>query len=103
MEKLYKDGMTAVLVSPGYGAGWSTWMYEYPECLFDGKLAQMLLDHVDHQDVVEYCEKTYPDAYLGGLDDLEVIWLPTGTKFRITEYDGSEGVEILDEVVWTVA
>ena len=25
MKKYEKDGMVAVLVSPGYGAGWSTW------------------------------------------------------------------------------
>lgn len=103
MDKLIKDGKVAVLVSSGYGAGWSTWMYEYPDCLFDGKLAQMLLDHVDHQLVVEYCEEKYPDAYLGGLDDLEVVWLPTGTKFRITEYDGNEGVELFDDIGWDVA
>lgn len=103
MEKLVKDGNVAVLISPGYGAGWSTWMYEYPDCLFDGVLAQMLLDHVDHQEVVEYCEKKYPDSYLGGLDDLEVYWLPVGTHFRVNEYDGAESVEVLGEVDWNVA
>ena len=25
IEKVVRDGKVAVLVSPGYGAGWSTW------------------------------------------------------------------------------
>lgn len=27
MEKVIRDGKVAVLYSPGYGAGWSTWCY----------------------------------------------------------------------------
>jgi hypothetical protein len=31
------------------------------------------------------------------------MWLPIGTRFRITEYDGYEDVEIPEEVNWMVA
>jgi len=102
-NKLYKDGMTAILVSSGYGAGWSTWMPSYPECVFDPVLAQMVIDDVDYQQMLEYCEMRYPDAYYGGLEDIEIQWLKPGTLFRINEYDGSESVEVLDEVNWMMA
>jgi hypothetical protein len=41
--------------------------------------------------------------YYGGADKLEVMWLPIGTHFRIHEYDGSETVEVREEIVWSVA
>ena len=103
MKKLIKDGKTAILVSPGHGAGWSSWMYNHPDCVFDGELAQMILDKEDYEDLLKYCNKTYGEVYFGGLDNLEVVWLPLGTKFTIREYDGSESVEILEEVNWKEA
>jgi hypothetical protein len=36
-------------------------------------------------------------CYSGGVQDLKVAWIPEGTKFQITEYDGSESIELLDE------
>jgi hypothetical protein len=45
----------------------------------------------------------YPDVYCGGADDLSIQWLPVGTAFRIHEYDGSESVEIRDDIQWTIA
>lgn len=103
MEKLIKDGMVAVLVSQGYGAGWSTWNNGHPEIVFDPVLAQMVLDEVEYQQMVEYCEKRYPDCYLGGLQQLVVEWLMIGTNFRIDEYDGYESIEILGDIDWLVA
>ena len=103
MEKLVKDGMVAVLVSRGYGAGWSSWMSDAPECLFDPVLAQMLLDGEDEMEIATVAEKRYPNSYTGGVDGLTVKWLPVGTKFRIDEYDGAESIEILDEIHWNEA
>ncbi len=103
MEKLIKDGRVAVLVSRGFGAGWSTWMSEYPEALFDPVLAQMIVDGADEMEIATVAQKRYPDAYLGGLDGLNVEWLVIGTKFRVDEYDGAESIEILDEIHWEVA
>ena len=104
MEKLIRDGEVAVLVSGGFGAGWSTWNYDYPEMLYDAEVAQML-DCVepDWQAIQKYCQEKYPNAYLGGLDGLYVEWLPQGTAFRIHEYDGSETVEIRDKMNWEIA
>jgi hypothetical protein len=102
--KLIRDGEVAVLVSGGFGAGWSTWNYDYPEMLYDAEVAQML-DCVepDWQAIRKYCQEKYPNAYLGGLDGLYVEWLPQGTAFRIHEYDGSETVEIRDKMNWEIA
>ena len=35
--------------------------------------------------------------------DLEIVWLPVGTQFRIDEYDGSESLETAADVNWSVA
>lgn len=45
----------------------------------------------------------YSDAFLGGLKDLRVRWLPVGTQFRVTEYDGNEDIEINTEIDWITA
>ncbi len=103
MEKLIKDGRVAVLVSRGFGAGWSTWISDYPECLIDPVLAQMIVDGADEMEIATVAQKRYPDAYLGGLDGLTVQWLPVGTKFRIDEYDGAESIEILGDIYWNEA
>jgi hypothetical protein len=34
MEKVIKSGLVAVLISPDFGAGWSTWNSEIPEIIF---------------------------------------------------------------------
>jgi hypothetical protein len=35
--------------------------------------------------------------------DLEIVWLDVGTEFRINEYDGSESVEVKEEMLWLTA
>ena len=102
-EKLIENGKVAVLVSGGYGAGWSTWMYDYPDCLFDPVIAQMVIDGAEETEIAVVAEKRYPDAYLGGIDGIDVVWIPIGTHFRINEYDGAESIEYLNEVNWYVA
>jgi hypothetical protein len=45
----------------------------------------------------------YDDVFLGGFHQLEIAWLPIGTKFLIKQYDGSEYIETVDEIKWYVA
>jgi hypothetical protein len=101
--KLVRDGKVAVIVSGGFGAGWSTWNYDYPQMLYDPVIAEMLEAGESTENIEVYCAEKYPGAYLGGSDGLYVAWLPQGTAFRIHEYDGSETVEIRDEVKWEIA
>ena len=109
MEKLIRDGKVAVLVSRGFGAGWSTWNHEYPDMVFDPFIATIVAASTEdswEQDVSKitaYCALRYPDAYLGGLADLVVQWVPQGEQFRIEDYDGSETVRLVSQTEWITA
>lgn len=100
MEKLVKDGKVAVLVSPGFGAGWSTWARtSTEEILFDPEVAQAVLDG-DLEKAEKIAEAKYPDFYAGGACQLEVEWLEQGTRFLVEEYDGSESLRFLEDLVF---
>ena len=101
MEKVIRDGKVGVLVSPGFGAGFSTWGYP-TEAIFDPTLIE-LVENEKWQEAVDYCEDKWPKEYSGGVSDLVVFWVPEGTKFQITEYDGSESIEFLEDVNWITA
>ena len=100
--KVVRDGHVAVLYSPGFGAGWSTWNGAYPELMFDPALVKMVEQDSTEEELVTYCSLKYPGAYLGGLD-LRIEWVKEGTLFRVTDYDGNESVEYNDELTWLVA
>jgi len=104
MKKLIKDNAVAVVFSPGYGAGWYSWNNsEYgPELVFDPMIANMIL-HNKKEEFATYMAVRYPEAYSPGFDDLAVRWIPVGTKFRITEYDGNEEIEFFNDVEWLEA
>lgn len=106
IEKLIRNGCVAVLYSPGFGAGWSTWASEDAEALlFDPQIAD-LVDQgaVGWQEQAESIANIkYPDQYLGGLQDLQVAWIPQGAEFLVREYDGSESIELKEKVAWWTA
>lgn len=94
--KVIRDGKVAVLVSSGYGAGWSTWNGD-KSCLY-------------WPDVVAWVESgkvgdcPVPDDFCSlGADQLKIVWLPVGTAFRIHEHDGSESIEYQSDFSWEVA
>jgi hypothetical protein len=108
-ERLIRDGRVAVLYSPGYGAGWSTWCHEDHQMrlsmLFDPQIAD-IRDHAEEgwiDKVQAVATMKYPDTYLGGAKNLQVRWLPVGTHFRVVEYDGHESIEIESEIAWITA
>ena len=101
MEKVIKDGMVAILYSPGYGAGWSSWTH-YPECIFDPETVEWVMNY-KRESPPNWKEKFGEDFYDGGALGLTVMWLPIGTMFRINEYDGSETIEICGEEEWVIA
>ena len=101
MEKVIKDGKVAVLVSHGYGGGFYTWGAPV-EAIFD----PILVDLIEHQNTlkaIKYVKKTYPDAYEGGVGQLDIEWIPEGSKFIINEYDGSESLQLMDDTNWITA
>jgi hypothetical protein len=102
MEKVIRDGKVAILFSPGFGAGWYSWNQEHPEIVFD----PMIVDCVEKKDMAKletYIAMKYPEIYTGGLDDLTVKWISEGTLFRIHEYDGSESIEVKEDLDWLIA
>ena len=96
-----KDGKTAVLVSPGFGAGFSTW--NKPEMAVDFDLVEAFLSGDMNRFEYIVVEKYGENMYLGGMKDLMVVWVDEGKKFRIDEYDGNERVEILEDTNWFIA
>ena len=93
-----------VLISRGYGAGWSTW--NMPEIAFDERIIRAFECGISEEDMQELCIECgyvndYGDGpYMGGFDDLEVVDVPTNALFQIKEYDGSEWIEYFDEDEW---
>jgi len=102
MNKVIRDGLVAVLYSPGFGAGWYTWNTSHPEILFDPAVVE-LVEAERWEELQAYVTLKYPDIYAGGMRELEVAWIPQDTQFRVNEYDGSESIETRDTVDWITA
>jgi hypothetical protein len=96
MDKYIKDGKVAVLVSHGFGAGWSTWNSSCEELIFDKELVQAVLEN-KQKNILSIAKKLCPDGYFGGIDGLTVEWVPKGEQFEITEYDGAELLNIISQ------
>ena len=93
LRKYLRDGKVAVLVSPGFGAGWATWADDSERAAFDDDLVRAVLGEGD-ETPLQVAERKFPDEYHGGIRDLTVQWVPEGTGFDIREYDGSESLEL---------
>ena len=103
LGKVVRNGKVAVLYSPGFGAGWSTWNTELGEdIIFDPTMVKYV-EEDNFQALRSYVGLKYPDAYAGGVDDLKIAWIQEGTLFRVDEYDGNESIEILGESTWIKA
>ena len=105
MEKVIRDGKVAVLYSPGYGAGWYSWNWNHPECVFDPNVVAMV-EAGQYDQIEAYCKTAYgTELFPGGAEQLKIEWIPVGTKFRIDEYDGYESIEYKHdpEPDWIVA
>jgi len=103
MKKFIRDGKVGVVVSPDYGAGWSTWNFDYREELcMDSNIVQAVLNG-DLEKAKDYVEETYPDAYTGRYSNLVVEWVPEGMQFEIKEYDGHETLCIIGHQTYMVA
>lgn len=102
-SKVVRDGKVAVLYSPGFGAGWSTWDSTHAiDIMFDPVIVKYVEDG-KMEELESYMAMRYPGVYLGGMDGLTIAWLKEGTLFRITEYDGSEGIECKEDDGWITA
>ena len=107
MDKVIRDGKVAVLVSPGYGAGWSTWETKLSQdiLLFSPLIVEMVEAGRQKEITEGWINEKFgvEDVYPGGAYQLEIEWVEVGTKFTIREYDGSEWLEELDIESWQTA
>lgn len=103
-KRVVRNGQVAVLHSPGFGAGWSTWAQPdiREDIIFDPAMVD-LVEHEKWEELEVYVGLKYPGLYTGGLRDLHVEWIPLGTQFVIDEYDGNESIQRRDSVDWITA
>lgn len=103
MEKYENEiGKIGVLVSEGFGAGWSTWGDDAEYMAMDKTLVEMKLRNATADEVAAHIEKEKGAApYMGGWADASVVWLDKGTAFTIEEYDGSESLRLVPDLSMT--
>jgi len=95
VEKVIRDEKVAVIYSPGYGAGWSTWNTDEDQetLIFSPELVRLIESEVPITDKV--LKGLFGDnIYNPG--NFRIKWIPVGTAFRINEYDGAESIETYD-------
>ena len=102
VNKLVRDGKVAVIYSPEFGGGWSTWNPKHPGILFDPAIVEFVEKGQD-EELEVYVTLKYPGIYDGGIVGLKIEWIPEGTFFRVNEYDGAETIEIQNRVKWIQA
>ena len=103
MEKVIRNNKVAVLISPGFGAGWYTW-HGKEELIFHPEIVK-LVEENRHSEITEELLQNLlnTDDYICDLGASELIieWLPIGISFEINDYDGYESLrtqESLDHV-----
>lgn len=102
-----------IIVSPGFGAGWSTWasggsevkklLLSYPplvEAVEKGGLGRVYWD--EHPAIISLKEKLKEIGeddyiYTGGLSDAVIMEVSEGVPFYISEYDGSETLHVVGD------
>ena len=105
IPKLIKNGKVAVIVSRGFGIGFSTSMCEklnQEKSLFDPTLVSLIEQGADSKKLLTAAQLIYgEDESIGDVDSLAVVWVPEGTKFLIAEYDGAEFLIFEDDLKFT--
>lgn len=91
-----------VLISPGYGVGWSTW--NYIDLAFDPDIIQAFEAGLSEKDMRDFIISLgYEVPCMGGYECCKVVDVPKGTLFKIKEYDGYESIETYNGDDWLVA
>lgn len=108
VERYYNsDGQLAVLISPNYGAGWSTWNDYGIDLAIDKRIVEAKLRRTYENDLdglKAFLESIgYHGVYTGGWSDIIIHWVNKGTSFKIDEYDGHESIDIPNPKDWCIA
>ena len=104
MKKVVRNGKVAVLYSPSYGGGWSTWGIP-DEFVFHPKLVELVEAKQQKLITRELMTSLGLDerTAIYGAEDLTIEWVDEGEKFTIDEYDGSESVTLLSNIKYLTA
>jgi hypothetical protein len=106
VDKVERDGLVAVIISPGYGAGWSTWADDSEKALFSPEIVEWIeagKPGLDPDDCWKELDIFQEYGYTGGLRDVVIVWLPKGTQFLVDEYDGNETLRIISPTIGYIA
>ncbi len=95
------ETQVGVLVSQGYGIGWSSYSPLVNPC--DKELVKAFEEELPEESIIAIAERLYPSVYTGGLLKCVVEYVPQGTIFKIEEHDGYETLEINYDKSWRVA
>ena len=103
VERYYNEnGELGVLISVGFGAGWSTWNDE--NLAYDKRIIEKWLEGATPNEMCDYIEGLgYRRPYMGGYNDLWLEFIPRGTLFCIHEYDGAESIKTMKTMGMTMA
>lgn len=103
MSKVVRDGKVAVLISRGFGAGWSTWNSDADGCLTSPEIVAMVERGASADEIATKANELWPGSYWGGAEGLRIEWVPEGTQYRIEEYDGAESIDFNGDSYWNIA
>lgn len=102
-----ENGQVAVVYSPGFGAGWSTWASTEQKnaMLFHPEIVKAVLENRRHEldEILTGIFGSKNKPYAGGASKTKVFWLDSGTLFDVSEYDGSESIETKERTDWFLA
>lgn len=117
MNLYWNDTHTAyaALISPGFGAGWSSW--EGTELAYDKRVVEFWLAHKDDEKwmkaIKNFESSAHDEAanffrsigyencpYMSGFANIELVWIPSGALWRVDEYDGAETIVFWDDENW---
>lgn len=109
-NKLYNHKHeVAVVYSPDYGGGWSTWRDVDPT---DARVAVLtmtgaeatlgFMQYGEPETILFKDRKFYPYLPSETHDELDIVWLPAGTLYKVEEYDGAESVIRAQNMDWRI-
>lgn len=103
VERYYNEnGELGVLISVGWGAGWSTWNDN--ELAYDKRIVEKWLENASADEMCDFVESLgYSRPYMGGYGQLRLEFIPRGTMFCIHEYDGAESIETPETMCMMIA
>lgn len=101
--------MKKVLISPGYGAGWSSWnspdvgkfMAEYQPIIEAVERGEVLTENSEVvQKMVKEIEEKFNEDYVCLLGIKSLVVEEVVGSYRVHEYDGFESIQVRDEEIW---